>query len=65
MQNFEKSLELRLLSREFARSFSVGYSSGQRGETVNLLTNVFDGSNPSPTTTSAKRKAADGLSDQS
>jgi hypothetical protein len=29
----------------------VGYPSGQRGQTVNLLTYVFDGSNPSPTTT--------------
>ena len=55
-QKVEKSLELRPASREFARSFLVGYSSGQRGQTVNLLTNVFDGSNPSPTTTSARRK---------
>ena len=28
----------------------VGYSSGQRGQTVNLLANAFEGSNPSPTT---------------
>ena len=28
----------------------VGYPSGQRGQTVNLLAYVFDGSNPSPTT---------------
>jgi hypothetical protein len=28
----------------------VGYSSGQRGQTVNLLAYAFDGSNPSPTT---------------
>ena len=27
-----------------------GYSSGQRGQTVNLLTQVFGGSNPSPCT---------------
>ena len=32
-------------------SFSVvGYSSGQRGQTVNLLANAFSGSNPLPTT---------------
>ena len=30
---------------------SVGYSSGQRGQTVNLPANAFEGSNPSPTTT--------------
>src|SRR5437588_6397819 len=29
----------------------VGYPSGQRGQTVNLLAHAFDGSNPSPTTT--------------
>jgi hypothetical protein len=29
----------------------VGYPSGQRGQTVNLLAYAFDGSNPSPTTT--------------
>ena len=28
----------------------VGYRSGQPGQTVNLLANAFDGSNPSPTT---------------
>ena len=28
-----------------------GYSSGQRGQTVNLLTNVYVGSNPTPSTT--------------
>ena len=30
---------------------TVGYPSGQRGQTVNLLAYAFDGSNPSPTTT--------------
>ena len=29
----------------------VGYSSGQRGQTVNLLAYASEGSNPSPTTT--------------
>ena len=29
---------------------AVGYPSGQRGQTVNLLAYAFDGSNPSPTT---------------
>ena len=33
-----------------AHSTLVGYSSGQRGQTVNLLANAFEGSNPSPTT---------------
>ena len=28
----------------------VGYSSGQRGQTVNLLACAFQGSNPCPTT---------------
>ena len=28
----------------------VGYSSGQRGQTVNLLAYAYEGSNPSPTT---------------
>ena len=31
---------------------TVGYPSGQRGQTVNLLAYAFDGSNPSPTTIS-------------
>ncbi len=30
----------------------VGYPSGQRGQTVNLLAYAFSGSNPEPTTTS-------------
>jgi hypothetical protein len=34
-----------------ARACVVGYPSGQRGQTVNLLAYAFDGSNPSPTTT--------------
>ena len=29
----------------------VGYSSGQRGQTVNLLGKPYTGSNPVPTTT--------------
>jgi hypothetical protein len=33
------------------RVFVVGYSSGQRGQTVNLLAYAYEGSNPSPTTT--------------
>ena len=33
------------------KSALVGYPSGQRGQTVNLLAYAFDGSNPSPTTT--------------
>ena len=32
------------------RFLFVGYSSGQRGQTVNLLANAFSGSNPLPTT---------------
>jgi hypothetical protein len=32
------------------KSVLVGYPSGQRGQTVNLLAYAFDGSNPSPTT---------------
>ena len=34
----------------------VGYPSGQRGQTVNLLAYAFDGSNPSPTTTAFLRR---------
>ena len=33
------------------RPFVVGYPSGQRGQTVNLLAYAFSGSNPEPTTT--------------
>jgi len=33
----EKSLDLNPATREFARSLLVGYSSGQRGRTVNVL----------------------------
>ena len=33
------------------RAGLIGYPSGQRGQTVNLLAYAFDGSNPSPTTT--------------
>ena len=47
----EKSLDLNPATREFARSLLVGYSSGQRGRTVNPPAYAFDGSNPSPTTT--------------
>ena len=32
------------------RALTVGYRSGQPGQTVNLLAYAFDGSNPSPTT---------------
>jgi hypothetical protein len=35
----------------------VGYPSGQRGQTVNLLAYAFDGSNPSPTTIYFQRLA--------
>ena len=34
----------------YAPFVTVGYSSGQRGQTVNLLANAFSGSNPLPTT---------------
>ena len=33
------------------RLIVVGYPSGQRGQTVNLLAYAFAGSNPAPTTT--------------
>jgi len=36
----------------------VGYSSGQRGQTVNLLAYAYEGSNPSPTTTYPPHKTA-------
>src|SRR5213075_2162850 len=36
----------------------VGYPSGQRGQTVNLLAYAFAGSNPAPTTTSDFIRAA-------
>src|SRR5438445_13744991 len=41
-----KSLSLRALVVGM-----VGYPSGQRGQTVNLLAHAFAGSNPAPTTT--------------
>src|SRR5206468_6861796 len=34
----------------------VGYPSGQRGQTVNLLAYAFAGSNPAPTTTRISRQ---------
>src|ERR1035437_781725 len=37
-------------AENFRAPCPVGYSSGQRGQTVNLLAYAFDGSNPSPTT---------------
>ena len=36
---------------------AVGYSSGQRGQTVNLLACAFGGSNPPPTTIQKPRKS--------
>ena len=42
----------RILPLAFTFWSVVGYPSGQRGQTVNLLAYAFDGSNPSPTTTS-------------
>src|SRR3546814_15798607 len=43
-----------------------GYSSGQRGQTVNLLTNVYGGSNPPPSTSiRVGRGARIGTSDMS
>ncbi len=36
--------------RERSRGWLVGYPSGQRGQTVNLLAHAFPGSNPGPTT---------------
>ena len=38
------------LTRRSSIDGLVGYPSGQRGQTVNLLAYAFDGSNPSPTT---------------
>jgi hypothetical protein len=35
----------------------VGYPSGQRGQTVNLLAYAFSGSNPEPTTIFPRRSA--------
>ena len=42
------------------RTAGVGYPSGQRGQTVNLLAYAFTGSNPVPTTTVAGRDRAHG-----
>jgi len=41
----------------------VGYSSGQRGQTVNLLANAYEGSNPSPTTTFLRKSDESGVPD--
>ena len=43
----ERSLRVRVPPRA---PLIVGYSSGQRGQTVNLLAHAFGGSNPPPTT---------------
>ena len=50
------SLELPRANRKFGPSLSVGYSSGQRGRTVNPPANAFDGSNPSPTNLSVAKR---------
>jgi hypothetical protein len=44
-----------LNARPLQKFWAVGYPSGQRGQTVNLLAHAFDGSNPSPTTTPKSR----------
>ena len=41
----------RVSARTTSSEHLVGYSSGQRGQTVNLLAYAYEGSNPSPTTT--------------
>jgi hypothetical protein len=43
----------------------VGYPSGQRGQTVNLLADAFAGSNPAPTTISGPSRGAHGRIDMS
>src|SRR6266404_6444963 len=53
------SLQLPSLNRNV-----VGYPSGQRGQTVNLLAHAFDGSNPSPTTISAESEGTSAESPQ-
>lgn len=47
----KKSLERPAFDPDIGQLWLVGYSSGQRGLTVNQMANAFDGSNPSPTTT--------------
>ncbi len=47
----KKALNSSLREANFRPPLLVGYSSGQRGETVNLLVYTFTGSNPVPTTT--------------
>ena len=46
----KKALPLRAWHGLICALRVVGYPSGQRGQTVNLLAYAFDGSNPSPTT---------------
>ena len=47
--------------RGAALARGVGYSSGQRGQTVNLLAYAYEGSNPSPTTTFPKESEGSGI----
>ena len=46
----KNALAVRKSSRDVPRPALVGYSSGQRGQTVNLLAYAFGGSNPPPST---------------
>ena len=48
----KKSLDLcdKTITLPALSQFGVGYSSGQRGQTVNLLGKPYSGSNPVPTT---------------
>src|SRR5262245_52934803 len=47
-----KAVDTPGVSQDNSRLLSAeGYPSGQRGQTVNLLVNTFEGSNPSPSTT--------------
>src|SRR6266404_4778893 len=56
-QGYNEKIELFfLVCNHLVYKVLVGYPSGQRGQTVNLLAYAFAGSNPAPTTT-AKLKA--------
>ena len=47
----DRRSRFRDIARRFIGAITVGYPSGQRGQTVNLLAYAFAGSNPAPTTT--------------
>ena len=52
---FRGNLRLAPLEAQPREAWPVGYPSGQRGQTVNLLAYAFGGSNPPPSTKTIRK----------